>query len=91
MKARRAPPMVSDGLVVELVQHGISEGGQKDFVDEVGGELAAAAVPQHDLLMLEDRDGAGAEERVRRRVPRPAGVRSSASGGVAIGLGSASV
>ena len=51
------------GLIVELVEHGIAEGGQKDFVDEVGGELAAAAMAEHDLLVLVDRDGAGAEQR----------------------------
>ena len=42
---------------------GIAEGGQKDLVDEVGGEFAAAAVPQHDLLVLEDGHRAGAEQR----------------------------
>src|ERR1019366_1192017 len=28
-----------DSLIVELVENGIAEGGQEDFVDKVGGEL----------------------------------------------------
>ena len=90
VKARRAPPMVSDGLVVELVEGGIAEGGQEDLVDEVGGELAAAAVAEHDLLVLEDGDGAGAEER-RDRCSASCCCSMSVSCEVAIGLRSSSV
>ena len=50
-------------LIVEFVEHGIAKGGQKDFIDEVGGELAAAAMAEHDLRMLVDGDGAGAKQR----------------------------
>ena len=50
-----------DGLVVELVERGIAEGGKKNLVDEVRGELASAAVAQNDLFVIEDGERAGAE------------------------------
>src|ERR1700722_1522076 len=40
-------------LVVELVQHWIAECGQEDLVNQVGSKFAAAAVPEHDLPMIE--------------------------------------
>ena len=51
-------------LVIELVQNGISECRQKDLVDQIGSELATAAMPQHNLRMLKDR---------QRARPKPGG------------------
>ena len=56
-------------LIVEFVEHGIAKGGEKHFIDEVGGELAAAAMAEHDLRMLVDGDGAGAKQRRGDELP----------------------
>src|SRR5580700_894049 len=52
---------VEDRLVVHAVEGGIAEAGDEDLVDELGGELAAAAVAEDDLGVVEDRQRAGAE------------------------------
>jgi len=48
-------------LVVHLVERGVAECRQKDLLDEVGGQLATAAMAQHNALVVEDGDGAGAK------------------------------
>ena len=58
-------PDLEYGLVVHFVERGIVEGGQKDFLDEVGGQLAPAAVAQHNPLVVEDGDWAGTKRRGR--------------------------
>ena len=54
MNARRAPYR-EHGLVIEFVQYRILERRQKNLLDQIGRKLATAAMPQHDLRMLEDR------------------------------------
>src|ERR1700756_2903443 len=42
------------GLVVQLVEYGIAEPRQEHALEELGTQLAAAAVAEHDLLVLRD-------------------------------------
>src|ERR1019366_2678450 len=49
------------GLVVKLVENWVGEGRTEDFVNQLSRQLASAAVAQHDLLVLEDRQWAGTE------------------------------
>ena len=56
---------LDDGLVIQLVQYRIGEGREKNLLDQFGGELATAAVPENDLLMLEDGQRTRTEERRR--------------------------
>ena len=50
VNASRAPPTSKHGLVVQPVEIGIPERGQKVPRDEIGGHLAAASMPEQDAL-----------------------------------------
>ena len=43
-----------DGLIVELAQVRVIEGGQKQLVDQLRGQLAAAAMAHDDVLAIGD-------------------------------------
>src|SRR5947209_1133275 len=46
---------LNNSLIIELIQNRIGERWKKHFFDELCGELTAAAVAEHDLLVLENR------------------------------------
>ena len=43
----------------------VSKSRQKDFLDQIAGELAAAAVPEDDLFMIENRRRTNGSKKIR--------------------------
>ena len=60
LKAKRAPVDGEHRAVVEWFEELVAELGQHHLLDQLVGQLAAAAVGEHDLLMVHDRHRAGA-------------------------------
>ena len=49
MNASRAPPDLHERRIVQLVEGAVAKGGQDALLDELGGQLASAAVAEEDL------------------------------------------
>ena len=68
--SRRCLPPRRDGrLVLQRRQHVVAEGGQEDALDQVGRQLAAAAVAEQDLIVPRLRHGTRAEHALSPSLP----------------------
>ena len=58
-----AVALQADGrLVLQPGEHVVAERGDEEAPDQLGGQPPATAVPEHDVVVLRDRQGAGPDE-----------------------------